>query len=58
MSDAVNWAVLFLMAMPYVVATLFALSLFYAYRRHLAKDRERRKKKARAAGLALVSKGK
>ncbi len=44
-TDAYNWAVLFLMAMPYAVAGSIAVWVFYAYRR-AGEKRGRRKNKS------------
>ncbi len=50
-SDAYNWSVLFLMAMPYVVMGSVAGWIFYFYRRG-----ERRRKKRPAVRSAWIHK--
>ena len=56
LTDAFNWSVLFLMAMPYTVVGSIAAWLFYAHRRASAKQREGRGKRAPILRLAWIHK--
>lgn len=48
-SDAYNWGVLFLMAMPYAVMASVAGWVFYSYRRAAEKRGQRKRKISRSA---------